>query len=79
MQSADSQLVSTHPMTAILNMALWITNHVLAAIIMIDEPHMKLIQLLFTCGGITITNGVIVVVNWKAIKQFFRERKNKDG
>lgn len=67
---------SNHPLLTILNGALYIINHVFAAILLISEEQYRLIQLLFTCGGILVSNTLIVIINWKTIKEWFANRKN---
>jgi hypothetical protein len=70
----DPSVPVNNPLTIILNSFLYFCSNILATILVISQSSMQLIQLIFTCLGIVISNMILIIVNWKSIKKWFKGR-----
>lgn len=71
MQHVDPSATGGSPLTLLVNSVLYISSNLLATLLVISQDSMQLIQLIFTCCGILISNLILIIVNWGKIKRFF--------
>jgi uncharacterized membrane protein len=67
----DPSVQVSNPLTILLNSFLYVSSNILATLLVISQDSMQLIQLIFTCLGIVISNMILIIVNWKSIKKWF--------
>lgn len=71
MQQVDPSVSGGNPFVMLINSILYISSNLLATLLVITQDSLQLIQLVFTCAGILISNTVLIMVNWGKIKRWF--------
>ena len=69
----DPSVQVNNPVTVLLNSFLYFCSNILATLLVISQDSMQLIQLIFTCLGIVVSNMILIIVNWKHIKKWFSD------
>lgn len=84
-----------HPMAMVVNWVLYACSHTFTAVLLLNESQMKILQMMFSCTGIIVSNMVLIIIHWNKIakwfngiewnifkvlrKIFYAFRKNNDG
>lgn len=78
MQQVDPGVTGGNPIVLLINSALYICSNLLATLLVLSQDSIQLIQLVFTCAGILISNTILIIVNWAKIKKWFYPRNEED-
>jgi len=78
MNQVDPSVAGGNPLTMLINSIFYLSSNLLATILMASQDSLQLIQLIFTCAGIFISNTVLIMVNWGKIKKWIYPRDNQD-
>lgn len=78
MNQVDPSVAGGNPLTLLVNSVLYLSSNLLATMLVISQDSMQLIQLVFTCAGIFISNTVLIMVNWGKIKKWVYPRDKQD-
>lgn len=78
MNHVDPSSGGGNPLTLLINSVLYLSSNLLATMLVISQDSLQLIQLVFTCAGIFISNTVLIIVNWGKIKRWIYPRDNQD-
>lgn len=58
----------------LLNLILYVCSNILTTVLVITQDSLEVVQLLFTCAGILVSNAVLLIVNWDKIKKIFKKK-----
>ena len=74
MDQINHSVSEGNPLMVLLNLILYVCSNILTTVLVITQDSLEVVQLLFTCAGILVSNAVLLIVNWDKIKKIFKKK-----